>query len=123
MKGKALEGRDGDLLRKYTNIFPKVLGKHTKNLLSDMMIYCSDSSLVFPTTRRKRQRFSQISRSVNLVQNYKRLCCWRVNKYNEFIATKITYHFNNSLCSAIKQLYHFSPRNIPYYDPSVSRKF
>ena len=77
MKGKALEGRDGCLLRKYTNIFPKSQGKDTKNLLCNMIIQCSNWSLVFPNTSRKRQGFSQISRRVIFVRNQKMFGCSR----------------------------------------------
>ena len=59
----------------------------------------------------------------NFCTQPKKVWLLKVNKYNDFIATKITYHFNNSLCSAIIQLYHFSPTNIPYYVSLVSRKF
>jgi len=68
MTGTAFEGRDGGLLRKYTKILPKRLGKDTKNPLPSM-IYCSNSNLVLPNTSRTRQRSSQISRRVILVHN------------------------------------------------------
>jgi len=42
-------------------------GERHKNLFHNMTIYCSDSSLVFPNTSRKRQGFSKISRRVILV--------------------------------------------------------
>ena len=41
MKGKSVEGIGGGLLRKYNKIFPKRLGKDTKSLLHDMMVYWS----------------------------------------------------------------------------------
>ena len=89
MKGKALRGRGGGQLWKYSNIFPKRQAKDTKSLLSDMMVFASDSSLIVRNTSRKHQGFSQISRRVISVQNLKRLWCYSVNKYNKIIEKKI----------------------------------
>jgi hypothetical protein len=107
----------------YTKLFPKRMGKDTKSLLSDMKVSWYKFQPGNPEYKQEASEHQSNFSTCDFITQIKRLWCSRVNKYNNFITTKIIYYFNNKLRSAVAQLHHFLPEPLNISFLCVYRKF
>ena len=73
MKGKALEGRGCGLMQKYTNIFPKRLGKDTKSLLLGVMVSSSKFEPGTPEYKQEASKFQSKFSTCNFGTKLKKI--------------------------------------------------